>query len=73
MSAGSRAAAYRLLRLSPDVTCHVQITKAFRTRSKELHPDVNKSSNAHAEFLALASAYEQAKKLATQSRYGPRH
>ncbi|MCW3805925.1 J domain-containing protein [Plebeiibacterium marinum] len=35
-----------------------QIKKAYRSKAKKLHPDINKSENAHDEFILLNEAYE---------------
>jgi curved DNA-binding protein CbpA len=35
-----------------------QIRKAYRTKAKEFHPDVNLTSTAHLHFLLLKQAYE---------------
>lgn len=46
---------YELLRVKPDAD-EATIRKAYRSRSRELHPDVNPSSTAASEFAALTSA-----------------
>lgn len=46
---------YELLRVKPDAD-EATIRKAYRSRSRELHPDVNPSSTAADEFAALTSA-----------------
>jgi curved DNA-binding protein CbpA len=48
---------YNILGISNDASLS-QIKQAFRTRAKELHPDVNKSPNAHEQFILLLEAYE---------------
>jgi hypothetical protein len=35
-----------------------EIKRAFRSQAKKLHPDVNKSPDAHAEFILLQEAYD---------------
>lgn len=35
-----------------------QIKKAFRSKARQLHPDVNKASDAEAQFKELSEAYE---------------
>jgi hypothetical protein len=35
-----------------------QIRKAYRTKAKEFHPDVNGAFNSHVHFLLLKQAYE---------------
>lgn len=34
------------------------IKNAFREKAKKLHPDVNRSANAHSEFIELKKAYQ---------------
>jgi DnaJ-class molecular chaperone len=46
---------YRLLNVSPDAD-EKTIRKAYRNRSRELHPDVNPSPDAAAQFAELAAA-----------------
>jgi DnaJ-class molecular chaperone len=46
---------YQLLNVSPDAD-EKTIRKAYRNRSRELHPDVNPSPNAAAQFAELADA-----------------
>lgn len=46
---------YQLLRIQPDAN-EASIRKAYRSRSRELHPDVNPSPTAAAEFAELAAA-----------------
>jgi hypothetical protein len=48
---------YLILGVSSIATLE-EIKKAFRTRAKELHPDLNKSPNAHRQFILLNEAYE---------------
>ncbi len=48
---------YRLLGISPDAD-EKTIRKAYRDRSKELHPDVNPSPDAAQQFAKLAAAME---------------
>lgn len=48
---------YRLLQVPPDVD-EKTIRRAYRERSKELHPDVNPSPDAAAQFARLALAVE---------------
>ena len=50
-----------------------EIKKAFRRQARKLHPDVNKSENAEAEFKELNEAYDvlsDANKRAAYDRYG---
>ncbi|HTF04642.1 MAG TPA: DnaJ domain-containing protein [Bacteroidia bacterium] len=46
---------YRLLNVSPDAD-EKTIRKAYRSRSRELHPDVNPSPDAATQFAELAQA-----------------
>lgn len=46
---------YRLLGISPDANEKI-IRKAYRDRSKELHPDVNASPDAAQQFAKLSAA-----------------
>lgn len=46
---------YRLLSVPPDADEKI-IRKAYRDRSKELHPDVNSSADAAAQFAKLHEA-----------------
>src|SRR5688572_16842678 len=46
---------YRLLGISPDAN-EKTIRKAYRDRSKELHPDVNPASDAAQQFAKLSAA-----------------
>lgn len=46
---------YRILNVSPDAD-EKTIRKAYRNRSRELHPDVNPSPDAAAQFTKLAAA-----------------
>jgi len=46
---------YQLLRIKPDAN-DASIRKAYRSRSRELHPDLNPSPTAATEFAELASA-----------------
>lgn len=46
-----------------------EIKKAFRSKAKELHPDVNKDSNAHQQFISLVEAYEYLVNLKTGKIY----
>jgi DnaJ-class molecular chaperone len=48
---------YTILGVSHNATLS-EIKKAFRARAKELHPDINKSHDAHQQFILLNEAYE---------------
>jgi hypothetical protein len=61
---------YKILRVSPSASI-AEIKKAYKKRAKELHPDINKSADAHEQFVLLNEAYEylsQARPSATSSR-----
>jgi hypothetical protein len=42
----------------PENASSDEIKNAYRAKAKELHPDVNKSPDAHEEFILLTEAYE---------------
>jgi hypothetical protein len=48
---------YDLLELPKNATKE-QIRKAYRTKAKQYHPDMNMQSNSHMHFLILRQAYE---------------
>ncbi len=48
---------YRTLGVTENATL-TDIKKAFRSKAKELHPDRNKSPDAHEQFILLTEAYE---------------
>lgn len=48
---------YQLLNISPNADDKA-IRRAYRERSKELHPDVNPSPNAAAQFAKLSQAVD---------------
>lgn len=48
---------YNLLGIPPNSSQEV-IKKAYRKKAKALHPDRNKSPNAHEDFLKVSEAYE---------------
>jgi hypothetical protein len=48
---------YQLLGVPPTTTTD-QIRSAYRKKAFQLHPDRNKSSNAHQQFIAVRLAYE---------------
>jgi len=50
---------FTILGLSQDASLE-DVKKAYRKKAMRLHPDVNKSKNADAEFIALQKAYEKA-------------
>lgn len=48
---------YKILKVNKNAST-LEIKKAFRILAKLLHPDVNKSENAHIEFLEINEAYK---------------
>jgi hypothetical protein len=48
---------YQILGVTNAATLE-EIKRAFRIRAKELHPDLNKSPDAHRQFILLNEAYE---------------
>ena len=48
---------YEILGVAPTATDE-EIRKAYRRMAKQVHPDVNKSKDAHAKFLLLTKAFE---------------
>src|SRR5439155_24956992 len=50
-----------------------EIKKAFRSKARQLHPDVNKASDAEAQFKEVSEAYEiliDSDKRAAYDRFG---
>ena len=63
---------YAILGVSKDAT-DAEIKKAFRRKARELHPDVNKASDAEDRFKELNEAYDvlsDANKRAQYDRFG---
>ena len=63
---------YEILKLARDSTDD-QIKRAFRRLAKQLHPDVNKSSDAEARFKEVGEAYailSDPEKRGVYDRYG---
>lgn len=48
---------YQILGVSSNATVE-EIKRAYRQKAKELHPDKNKSTDAHEQFILLTEAYE---------------
>jgi hypothetical protein len=48
---------YKVLGVSSKATVE-EIKRAYRQKAKELHPDTNKSPDAHEQFILLTEAYE---------------
>jgi curved DNA-binding protein CbpA len=59
---------YKILNVKQDASL-LKIKKAFRKLARELHPDVNKSSNAHNEFVELNEAYRVLSKHVKRMQY----
>jgi hypothetical protein len=55
------------------ITSHAslnEVKKAFRVKAKQLHPDVNKSPDAHQQFILLLEAYDYVVNVRTGKIYG---
>jgi len=48
---------YEILGVAPNATDE-EIRRAYRRKAKQVHPDVNKSKDAHVKFLILKKAFE---------------
>ncbi|MBX9850377.1 MAG: J domain-containing protein [Cytophagaceae bacterium] len=48
---------YKILGVIPNATVE-EIKRAYRKKAKDLHPDKNKSQDAHEKFILLTEAYE---------------
>ncbi|MFQ5509511.1 MAG: DnaJ domain-containing protein [Leptospirillia bacterium] len=59
---------YRILGIAPEGS-QIGIKKAFRRRSKELHPDYNKRLGAAEQFAALNEAYRVLSDPEARARY----
>lgn len=59
---------YQILGVSDKATVN-EIKLAYRKKAKELHPDRNKSENAHEQFIFLTEAYEYLTNLKTVKRF----
>ena len=53
----------------PQNTGNIALRKAYRKQSLKLHPDVNKSPDAHEKFLELSEAYQVLKDPTKRRRY----
>jgi hypothetical protein len=58
---------YKILEVDENVSLE-QLNKAYRTKAKSLHPDINPSANAHQQFIFLHEAYEYAKRNLTTNK-----
>lgn len=59
---------YKILNVKQNANI-LTIKKAFRKLVKELHPDVNKSKNAHNDFIDLNEAYQVLSKHIKRMQY----
>ena len=48
---------YHILGVTPNATLE-QIKKAYRTKAKLLHPDINDAADAHEQFILVNEAYQ---------------
>ena len=55
---------YEILGVNESVSV-ADLKRAYRNKAKELHPDVNKSTHAHDEFIFLNEAFEYLQNLKT--------
>ncbi len=53
----------------PKTATHQEIQSAFKKKARELHPDVNKASDAEDKFKRLVQAYEVLKDEQKRARY----
>lgn len=54
----------------PDSATLAEIKKAYRTKAKTLHPDLNKAADAKEQFIELNEAYEYLENLKTGKIFG---
>lgn len=59
---------YKILELNRNASIK-EIRKSYRRLALKLHPDVNTSNNANAEFIALGEAYEVLKSPSKRYQY----
>ena len=59
---------YEILDISQDATAD-EVTSAYRSRSKDVHPDVNQSPDAEAAMKNLNAAYETLSDSSKRARY----
>jgi DnaJ-class molecular chaperone len=59
---------YEVLGVPPNASAQ-QIQHAFRTRARELHPDISEREGAAARFQELSTAYEVLHDPAERARY----
>ena len=60
---------YEILGIKQDASL-AEIKSAFRKKAKQLHPDINKSTTAHEDFVLLSEAYEYFINKKTGKVYG---
>lgn len=62
---------YQILGIDKNATLS-DIKNAYRQKAKLLHPDVNKSPDAHEKFILLNEAYEYLQNAKTGKTYNPK-
>lgn len=59
---------YQILGLEPSASLGA-IKKAYRSKAKQLHPDINKAADANEQFILLNEAYEYLENVKTGKVY----
>jgi len=65
-----KAEAYAILGLN-ETASKEEVKKAFKTKAKELHPDINKSTNAEQDFKRANEAYQAIENDNFDDNFGP--
>src|SRR5438093_11574104 len=68
MSSANEESLYSVLGV-PSKATQAEIQSAFKKRARELHPDVNKASDAEEKFKKLVAAYEVLRDEEKRARY----